>query len=155
MLVLSKREVINELALEVDAQVVSGDRKVRLKGRINSLVLDMVNNAPLSTYKNLAHNANGGLNKGYIVEDIVLDWKGLEQETRYCEVKFFGNETPNILVNELTKVVYIVVAKATCKGAYIIRDMQVIRNHRLTLNYLVENGLLNEHCEELEAYLGL
>ena len=82
----------NELSLEVNAQVISSDRKVRLKGRINNLVLDMVERVELSTYKNLAHTQNGALNKGYIVENIVLDWKGLEQETRYCEVKFFGNE---------------------------------------------------------------
>jgi hypothetical protein len=155
MLVLSKELVINELSLEVNAQVLSSDRKVRLKGRINSMVLSMVENATLATYKNLAHTQNGALNKGYIVEDIVLDWKGLEQETRYCEVKFFGNETPNILVNAETRLVYIVVAKATCKGAYIIRDMKAIRNKRLTLNYLLENGLLNNHCVELENYLGL
>ena len=155
MLVLSKENVINELSLEVNAQVLSSDRKVRLKGRINNLVLDMVERVELSTYKNLAHTQNGVLNKGYIVENIVLDWKGLEQETRYCEVKFFGNETPNILVNAETRLVYIVVAKATCKGAYIIRDMKAIRNKRLTLNYLLENGLLNHHCEELENYLGL
>ena len=155
MLVLSKENVINELSLEVNAQVISSDRKVRLKGRINNLVLDMVERVELNTYKNLAHTQNGALNKGYIVENIVLDWKGLEQETRYCEVKFFGNETPNILVNQDTRLVYIVVAKATCKGAYIIRDMKAIRNKRLTLNYLLENGLLNHHCEELEKYLGL
>ena len=155
MLVLSKESVINELSLEVSSQVLSSDRKIRLKGRINNLVLDMVERVELSTYKNLAHTQNGALNKGYIVENIVLDWKGLEQETRYCEVKFFGNETPNILVNQDTRLVYIVVAKATCKGAYIIRDMKAIRNKRLTLNYLLDNGLLNHHCEELENYLGL
>lgn len=150
-----KNEVINELSLEVNAQMSSDNRKIRLKGRINNMVLNMVVNATLDTYKNLAYTQNGVLNKGYIVEDIVLDWKGLEQETRYCEVKFFGNDTPNILVNNDTRLVYIVVAKATCKGAYIIRDMKAIRNQRLTLNYLLENGLLNHHCEELENYLGL
>ena len=155
MLVLSKANVINELSLEVNAQVSNANRKIRLKGRINAMVLDMVLNATLETYKNLAHTKNGGLNKGYIVEDIVLDWKGLEQESKYCEVKFFGNDTPNILVNEETRLVYIVVAKATCKGAYIIRDMKAIRNQRLTLDFLLENNLLNHHCEELENYLGL
>ena len=150
-----RNEVINALEMEVNAQVSSTNRKIRLKGRINAMVLDMVVNATLDTYKNLAYTKNGALNKGYIVEDIVLDWKGLEQESKYCEVKFFGNDTPNILVNEDTRLVYIVVAKATCKGAYIIRNMKAIRNKRLTLNYLLDNGLLNHHCEELENYLGL
>ena len=155
MLVLSKENVINELSLEVNAQVSNTNRKIRLKGRINAMVLDMVVNSTLATYKNLAHTKNGALNKGYIVEDIVLDWKGLEQEGKYCEVKFFGNDTPNILVNADTRLVYIVVAKATCKGAYIIRNMSAIRNQRLTLEYLLENNLLNNHCVELENYLGL
>ena len=155
MLVLSKENVINELSLEVNAQVSNTNRKIRLKGRINAMVLDMVINSTLDTYKNLAHTKNGALNKGYIVEDIVLDWKGLEQESKYCEVKFFGNDTPNILVNNDTRLVYIVVAKATCKGAYIIRNMGAIRNQRLTLEYLLENNLLNNHCVELENYLGL
>ena len=115
-----RNEVINELEMEVNAQVSSANRKIRLKGRINAMVLDMVVNATLDTYKNLAYTKNGALNKGYIVEDIVLDWKGLEQESKYCEVKFFGNDTPNILVNEETRLVYIVVAKATCKGAYTV-----------------------------------
>ena len=150
-----RNEVINELEMEVNAQVSSANRKIRLKGRINAMVLDMVVNATLDTYKNLAYTKNGALNKGYIVEDIVLDWKGLEQESKYCEVKFFGNDTPNILVNEETRLVYIVVAKATCKGAYIIRNMKAIRNARLTLEYLQENNLLTHRCEELENYLGL
>ena len=81
MLVLSKENVINELSLEVNAQVISSDRKVRLKGRINNLVLDMVERVELSTYKNLAHTQNGALNKGYIVgDDGTFFCKGLSQE---------------------------------------------------------------------------
>ena len=154
---LRKNQVINHLESEINAQLMSSDRKVRCKGKINNLVLEMVKNASLETYKNLAFTSKGGLNKGYVVENLVLDYKGLETESQYCEVKFFGNDTPNVLVNENTRLIYIVVAKATCKGAYIIRDMKAVRNQRLTLEYLTTNNLINENnrCKKLEEYLGL
>lgn len=146
-----RENLINEIAMELN----SSDRKIRLKGRNNQMVLDMVELSPLATYKNLINNSKVGINKGSIVENIVLDWKGLETETRYCEVKFFGNDTPNPLTNESVRLVYIVIAKATEKGAYIIRNVKAIRNQRLTLKFLKENNLLTHRCEELERYLGL
>lgn len=146
-----RENLINEIAMELN----SSDRKIRLKGRNNQMVLDMVELSPLATYKNLINNSKVGINKGSIVENIVLDWKGLEQETRYCEVKFFGNDTPNPLTNESIRLVYIIIAKATEKGAYIIRNVKAIRNQRLTLKFLKENNLLTHRCEELERYLGL
>ena len=154
MLVENKRNTLEMIMSEAVAQMNSKDRKVRLKGRINYGVAKMVELSTCNKY-HISDNSKSGINKGYIVEDIVLDWKGLETETKYCEVKYFGNETPNPLVNENVRLVYIVVNKATCKGAYIIRDMKAIRNKRLTLDYLIENNLLNHKCEELSEYLGL
>lgn len=153
MLTLNKTQLLTALLAEVNAQTASTDRKIRLKGRINATVAEMVNRSEMEVFPNLAHNANGGLNKGYIVEDIVLDHFGLTAENATCEVKFFGNETPNVLVNESTQTVYIVVAKATCKGVYVLRDMEKVRGQRLTLSYLTTAGLLTEHCEELEQAL--
>lgn len=153
MLTLNKSQLLTALLEEVNAQAASTDRKIRLKGRINATVAEMVNRSKMEVFSNLAHNANGGLNKGYIVEGIVLDHFGLTAENATCEVKYFGNETPNILINESTEVVYIVVAKATCKGVYVLRDMERVRGQRLTLSYLINADLLTEHCEELEKAL--
>lgn len=147
--------VVNGLNKEVVAQANSGDRKLALKSRINSKVVAMVEKANLENYYNIAYTKNGNLNKGYIVESIVLDWAGLPVETPTCEVKFFGNDTPNVLVNDTTEKIYIVVAKATCQGAYVIEDMARVKGQRLTLDYLVKNGLLNNKHAELTAYLGL
>lgn len=155
MTTLNKKQLLEQLTNESTTQQASNDKRVRLKGRINGLVANMVANANVQVYNKIAYNQNGGINKGYIVEDIVLDWAGLDKETPDCEVKFFGNDTPNILVNESTTKIYIVVAKATNKGAYVIDDMEKVRKARLTLDYLVKNGLLTNHCESLERYLGL
>lgn len=155
MTTLNKQQVIEQIAQESTSQQASNDKRVRLKGRINGMVANMVANANVQVYNKIAYNQNGGMNKGYIVESIVLDWAGLPAETPDCEVKFFGNDTPNILINESTTKIYIVVAKATNKGAYIIDDMAKVKNARLTLDYLVKNGLLKNHCESLERYLGL
>lgn len=150
----NKIKTLEMVINEAKAQLESKDRKIRLKGRINLRVAKMIELSNCNKY-NISDNSASGINKGYIVENIVLDWKGLETETNYCEVKYFGNETPNPLTNEKVRLVYIVVNKATNRGAYIIRNVKAIRNVRLTLDYLIENNLLNHRCEELSEYLGL
>lgn len=153
----TKKQVINMLENEVNAQLFSNDRKQRCKGKINALVLGMVKNAPLEKYNNLALTSKGYLNKGYVVERLVLDYNQKATETSYCEVKFFGNDTPNVLINNDTRLIYIVVCKASLQGAFIIRNMQAVRGQRLTLEYLLNNNLINDNnrCKKLENYLGL
>lgn len=151
----SKNQVINMLESEVNAQLISNDRKLRNKGKINAQLLEMVKNATLEKYSNLALTSKGFLNKGYVVERLVLDYNQKASETPYCEVKYFGNDTPNVLVNNDTRLIYIVVNKASLQGAFIIRDMKAVRGQRLTLEYLINNNLLKHHCEKLEEYLGL
>lgn len=151
----SKNQVINMLENEINAQLLSNDRKQRCKGKINAQLLEMVKNATLEKYTNLALTSKGFLNKGYVVERLVLDYNQKASETPYCEVKYFGNDTPNVLVNNDTRLIYIVVNKASLQGAFIIRDMKAVRGQRLTLEYLINNNLLKHHCEKLEEYLGL
>ena len=151
----SKNQVINMLESEVNAQLLSNDRKQRCKGKINAQLLEMVKNATLEKYTNLALTSKGFLNKGYVMERLVLDYNQKASETSYCEVKYFGNDTPNVLINNDTRLIYIVVNKASLQGAFIIRDMKAVRGQRLTLEYLMNNNLLKHHCEKLEEYLGL
>lgn len=151
----TKNQVINMLESEVNAQLISNDRKQRCKGKINAQLLEMVKNATLEKYSNLALTSKGFLNKGYVVERLVLDCNQKASETPYCEVKYFGSDTPNVLVNNDTRLIYIVVNKASLQGAFIIRDMKAVRGQRLTLEYLINNNLLKHHCEKLEEYLGL
>lgn len=151
----SKNQVINMLESEVNAQLFSNDRKQRCKGKINAQLLEMVKNATLEKYTNLALTSKGFLNKGYVVERLVLDYNQKASETPYCEVKYFGNDTPNVLINNDTRLIYIIVNKASLQGAFIIRDMKAVRGQRLTLEYLMNNNLLKHHCEKLEEYLGL
>lgn len=151
----NKCQVVRELEMEVLSQLGSANRRHRCMGRINAELLEMVKNAPLEKYSKIAYTKNGNLNKGYIMESLVLDYNSLENETPYCEVKYFGNDTPNVLINNDTRLIYIVVNKRGCKGAFIIRDMKKVRGARLTLEYLLENDLLNHHCVKLENYLGL
>lgn len=153
----TKNQVINMLESEVNNQLTSNDRKQRCKGKINALVLEMVKTAPLQKYNNLALTSKGYLNKGYIIERLVLDYNKKTIESSYCEVKFFGNDTPNVLINNDTRLIYIVVCKATLKGAFIIRDMKAVRGQRLTLEYLLNNNLISENnrCKKLQSYLGL
>ena len=153
----TKNQVINMLESEVNAQLISNDRKQRCKGKINLALLEMVKSATLQKYNNLALTSKGFLNKGYVVERLVLDYNQKENETAYCEVKYFGNDTPNVLINNDTRLIYIVVNKATLKGAFIIRDMKAVRGQRLTLEYLLNNNLISENnrCKKLQSYLGL
>lgn len=153
----TKNQVINMLEMEVNAQLISNDRKLRNKGKINAQLLEMVKNATLEKYTNLALTSKGFLNKGYVMERLVLDYNQKASETPYCEVKYFGNDTPNVLINNDTRLIYIVVNKASLQGAFIIRDMKAVRGQRLTLEYLLNNNLINEnnHCKKLENYLGL
>lgn len=151
----SKNQVINMLESEVNAQLISNDRKQRCKGKINAQLLEMVKNATLEKYTNLALTSKGFLNKGYVMERLVLDYNKKSNETPYCEVKYFGNDTPNVLINDDTMLIYIVVNKASLQGAFIIRNMQAVRGQRLTLEYLMNNNLLKHHCKRLEEYLGL
>lgn len=151
----TKNQVINMLEMEVNAQLISNDRKLRNKGKINAQLLEMVKNATLEKYTNLALTSKGFLNKGYVVERLVLDYNQKASETPYCEVKYFGNDTPNVLINNDTRLIYIIVNKASLQGAFIIRDMKAVRGQRLTLEYLMNNNLLKHHCEKLEEYLGL
>lgn len=152
---MTKQMVINHINNESTTQQNSGDRRLALKGRINAMIAKMVANSNVQEFNQIAYTKNSGLNKGYIVEKVVLDWAGLEQENENCEVKFFGNDTPNELVNENTKRIYIVIAKATNRGAYVIDNMDIVRGHRLTLRFLKEHNLLTNHCESLERYLGI
>ncbi len=151
----TKNQVINMLEMEVNAQLISSDRKLRNKGKINAQLLEMVKNATLEKYTNLALTSKGFLNKGYVVERLVLDYNKKANESAYCEVKYFGNDTPNVLINNDTRLIYIVVNKASLQGAFIIRDMKAVRGQRLTLEYLMNNNLLKHRCEKLEEYLGL
>lgn len=153
----SKNQVINMLESEVNVQLFSNDRKQRCKGKINLALLEMVKSATLEKYTNLALTSKGFLNKGYVVERLVLDYNQKASETPYCEVKYFGNDTPNVLVNNETRLIYIVVNKASLQGAFIIRNMQAVRGQRLTLEYLLNNNLINDNnrCKKLENYLGL
>lgn len=153
----TKNQVINMLEMEVNAQLFSNDRKQRCKGKINAQLLEMVKNATLEKYTNLALTSKGFLNKGYVVERLVLDYNQKASETPYCEVKYFGNDTPNVLINNDTRLIYIVVCKASLQGAFIIRNMQAVRGQRLTLEYLLNNNLINDNnrCKKLENYLGL
>lgn len=151
----TKNQVINMLESEINAQLISNDRKQRCKGKINAQLLEMVKNATLEKYTDLALTSKGFLNKGYVMERLVLDYNEKASETPYCEVKYFGNDTPNVLVNNETRLIYIVVNKASLQGAFIIRDMKAVRGQRLTLEYLMNNNLLKHRCEKLEEYLGL
>ena len=152
---MNKNEPLEKLNATIATQINHSDKRRRLDGRNNLKLANCIAHATLETYNKIAFTKNGNVNQGYIMEEILLDWANLQAETPEFEIKFFGNNPPNILINKDTKVVYLVIAKATNYNAYIIRDAQRIANQRLSLKHLQEMNLLNEICEPLAEYLGL
>ena len=143
---VSISEVKSNIAHAVNMYIDSSDRRKRLKARIWSNELNILNNAEMlcdtHIFKRLQINADGSFNRGDVFEQVILDWYCKDKENDYCEVKYFGNETPNILVNSDTKRVVLVINKATLQGVYSIRNMKVLINQRVGLQWLIDNKML-------------
>ena len=151
----SKEMVLKNINEEIMYQCRVGERRLKLKSEINAKIWQVVANARVQEYDQISINTSGSLNKGYIIEKIMLDWFNLEKETPDCEIKFFGNDTPNKMVNLDTNTVYIVVLKKTVQGVFKIDNMEKVRGKRLTLSYLQDENLLTTHCYDIEKYLGI
>jgi hypothetical protein len=97
------------------------------------VVKRLVKRANIEDYKNITTSKNG-INVGYIMEDLVLNYLGLECEDNMHEIKSLIINTPNILKNDNVKVVYIVIISKYFNGLYRLDNASKILNIRFGIN---------------------
>jgi len=127
---MNKELVLNSLDSMIVFYKNTNDitRAERLK-----VVKRLVKRAKIEDFKNITTSKNG-INVGYIMEDIVLNYLGLECEDDMHEIKSLVINKPNILKNKNVKVVYIVIISKYFNGLYRLDNASKILNARLGIN---------------------
>lgn len=102
-------------------------------------VISIITKSKRMEYNGVSINMSqkGYLNLGCLLERIVFDYLKLEKEDNEHEIKCFVNNTTNILINNDTKVIYILLMSEWYNGLYKV-DATLIRNIKLRKKYLFD-----------------
>lgn len=127
----TQQELLAVLRSESSLLEFSNNKDERYKGRLGNELADLIEGIDLMYYNNIKKGTKTSLNYGDIVENMLLYVKDLECENEKFEIKSLIKSTANILINNNTKWVYVLVLKAENKGIFKV-NAEEVRNKRLT-----------------------
>lgn len=135
MLRVNKSQVISNLTAMIKEETNTTKKK-----QVNNF-LKLVKKSNLNNYI-IRVSKNGYYNLGDIGECLTLQYLGLEREDNNHEIKTMVKNSPNILINDNVKVVYILLLSQDSKKDKIKNGLYRL-NAEEVLNIKINKGLLN------------
>ena len=147
----SKNETIKLLEKQARTYLASGTKQDKERALKTFEIARIVDRCTCNAFKIQYDNKNH-INIGFILESATLNALGLSKPDNMHAIASLVNNTPNILINDNIKYVYVVIVKSSLKGVFKY-NAKDLKNKRLTLKAL--NEIPSMYCLELSRALGL
>lgn len=135
MLKVNKNQVINNLKT-----MIKEESNITKKKQVNNF-LRVVKKSNLDNYI-VRVSSNGYYNIGDIGECLMLQYLGIDKEDNNHEIKTMVKNSPNILVNDNVKVVYLLILSQDSKKDKVKNGLYKV-NAEEVLNIKITKSLLN------------